>query len=674
MLNNNEIKSAMTIKLDEIYPEYPKFEEGIRRAPDRGFRLTKAQTKIALKNALRYVPEELHEKLAPEFMEELKTYGRVYAYRYRPEGRLYGKPIGEYKGKCLAGKAFQVMIDNNLDFEVALYPYELVTYGETGSVCQNWLQYRLIMKYLEELTEYQTLVVESGNPLGLFPSKPDAPRVIITNAMMIGEYDNLEDWEVAEEMGVANYGQMTAGGWMYIGPQGIVHGTFNTILNAGRKYLGVSRQDDLAGHTFVSSGLGGMSGAQPKAANIANAVGIFAEVDLSRIKTRHDQGWVDVIMDDLTEIFTLAKEKREKKESISIAYHGNIVDLLEAAVKENFHIDLLSDQTSCHNVYNGGYCPVGMSFEERTELLAKDRDEFCKQVDLTLKRHYDAIKALAEKGSYFFDYGNSFMKAMYDSGIKEISKNGVDDKDGFIWPSYVEDIMGPVLFDYGYGPFRWVCLSGKPEDLEATDKAAMDTIDPERRAQDRDNWVWIRDAKKNKMVVGIQARILYQDAEGRRDIALAFNKLVREGKCGPIMMGRDHHDVSGTDSPFRETSNIKDGSNVMADMAIQCYAGNAARGMSLCALHNGGGVGIGKAINGGFGLLLDGSERTDEIIKSAIMWDVMGGVARRSWARNENALSTAAEYNKNYEGKGHITLPYIPEDSLINSVVDKFME
>lgn len=674
MLNNSEIKSAMTIKLDEIYPEYPKFEEGIRRAPDRGFRLTKAQTKIALKNALRYVPEELHEKLAPEFMEELKAYGRVYAYRYRPEGRLYGKPIGEYKGKCLAGKAFQVMIDNNLDFEVALYPYELVTYGETGSVCQNWLQYRLIMKYLEELTEYQTLVVESGNPLGLFPSKPDAPRVIITNAMMIGEYDNLEDWEVAEEMGVANYGQMTAGGWMYIGPQGIVHGTFNTILNAGRKYLGVSRQDDLAGHTFVSSGLGGMSGAQPKAANIANAVGIFAEVDLSRIKTRHDQGWVDVIMDDLTEIFALAKEKLEKKEGISIAYHGNIVDLLEAAVKENFQIDLLSDQTSCHNVYNGGYCPVGMSFEERTELLAKDRDEFCKQVDLTLKRHYDAIKALAENGSYFFDYGNSFMKAMYDSGIKEISKNGVDDKDGFIWHSYVEDIMGPVLFDYGYGPFRWVCLSGKPEDLEATDKAAMDTIDSERRAQDRDNWVWIRDAKKNKMVVGTQARILYQDAEGRRDIALAFNKLVREGKCGPIMMGRDHHDVSGTDSPFRETSNIKDGSNVMADMAIQCYAGNAARGMSLCALHNGGGVGIGKAINGGFGLLLDGSERTDEIIKSAIMWDVMGGVARRSWARNENALSTAAEYNKNYEGKGHITLPYIPEDSLINSVVDKFME
>lgn len=674
MFDNKEIKGAMTIRLEEEYPEYPNFEEGIRRAPDRGFRLTKSQAKIALKNALRYVPEELHEKLAPEFMEELVTYGRVYAYRYRPGGRIYGKPVQEYKGKCLAGKAFQVMIDNNLDFDVALYPYELVTYGETGSVCQNWLQYRLIKKYLEELTEEQTLVVESGNPLGLFPSKPDAPRVIITNAMMIGEYDNLQDWEVAEEMGVANYGQMTAGGWMYIGPQGIVHGTFNTILNAGRKFLGIGEREDLAGHVFVSSGLGGMSGAQPKAANIANAVGIFAEVDKSRIETRHNQGWVDIVKTDVKEVFALAKEKVEKKESISIAYHGNVVDLLEEAVKQDFHIDLLSDQTSCHNVYDGGYCPAGISFEGRTELLHSDREEFRKQVDLTLRRHYEAIKTLTERGSYFFDYGNSFMKAMYDSGIKEISKNGVDDKEGFIWPSYVEDIMGPVLFDYGYGPFRWVCLSGRPEDLEATDKAAMDTIDPDRRAQDRDNWIWIRDAGKNKMVVGTQARILYQDAEGRRDIALAFNKLVREGKCGPIMMGRDHHDVSGTDSPFRETSNIKDGSNVMADMAIQCYAGNAARGMSLCALHNGGGVGIGKAVNGGFGLLLDGSERTDEIIKSAIMWDVMGGVARRSWARNENALSTAAEYNRKYKGKGHITLPFIPKQDLVDNVIEKFMD
>lgn len=669
MNQNKEIAEAMTIKLGNEYPEYPKFQEGIRRAPDRGYRLTPAQTKIALRNALRYVPKELHEKLAPEFLEELKTRGRIYAYRYRPEGRIHGKPVDEYEGKCLAGKAFQVMMDNNLDFEVALYPYELVTYGETGSVCQNWLQYRLIQKYLRELTEEQTLVVESGHPLGLFPSKPDAPRVVITNALMVGEYDNINDWEVAEEMGVANYGQMTAGGWMYIGPQGIVHGTFNTILNAGRKYLGVPDDGDLSGVTFVSSGLGGMSGAQPKAANIARAVGIFAEVDESRIETRHNQGWVDVVMDNLDEVFRLAEEKVKAKESISIAYHGNIVDLLEAAYKKNFKIDLLSDQTSCHNVYDGGYCPVGMTFEERTRMLAEDRDEFVKRIDETLKRHYFVIKKLTERGTYFFDYGNSFMKAMFDSGIKEISKNGVDDKDGFIWPSYVEDIMGPILFDYGYGPFRWVCLSGQSEDLDMTDKTAMDCIDPNRRAQDRDNWVWIRDAKENKMVVGTQARILYQDAEGRRDIALAFNKLVRDGKTGPIMLGRDHHDVSGTDSPFRETSNIKDGSNVMADMAVQCFAGNAARGMSLCSLHNGGGVGIGKAINGGFGLLLDGSEKTDNIIRSAIMWDVMGGVARRSWARNENAITTAIAYNQNYEGKGHITIPYLVDDQLIDGLI-----
>ena len=375
-------------------------------------------------------------------------------------------------------------------------------------------------------------------------------------------------------------------------------------------------------------------------------------------------------MDDLDEVFKLASEKVAKKESISIAYHGNIVDLLEAAYEKNFKIDLLSDQTSCHNVYDGGYCPVGMTFEERTRMLADDREQFVKRIDETLKRHYFVIRKLTERGTYFFDYGNSFMKAMFDSGITEISKNGVDDKDGFIWPSYVEDIMGPILFDYGYGPFRWVCLSGKTEDLDMTDKTAMDCIDPQRRAQDRDNWVWIRDAKDNKMVVGTQARILYQDAEGRRDIALAFNKLVRDGKTGPIMLGRDHHDVSGTDSPFRETSNIKDGSNVMADMAVQCFAGNAARGMSLCALHNGGGVGIGKAINGGFGLLLDGSEKTDNVIKSAMMWDVMGGVARRSWARNEHAMSTATAYNKRYEGDGHITIPYLVDDDLVDKLVD----
>ncbi len=668
-MNNELVSKAMTIKLDNVLPEYPKILEGYRRAPDRGFRLTKAQAELALRNALRYVPEELHETLAPEFMEELVTRGRIYAYRYRPEGRIYGKPIDEYKGKCIEGKAFQVMIDNNLDFDIALYPYELVTYGETGQPCQNWLQYRLIKKYLEELTEDQTLVVESGHPLGLFPSKPTAPRVIITNALMVGMFDNLDDWEIAEEMGVANYGQMTAGGWMYIGPQGIVHGTFNTILGAGRKELGIPEHGDLAGKLFVSSGLGGMSGAQPKAANIANAVGVFAEVDLSRIRTRYEQGWVNKISDNLDEIFADVKKHIENKESVSIAYHGNIVDLLEYAVKNDIHIDLLSDQTSCHNVYNGGYCPVGLNFEERTEMLHSDREEFCRRVDASLRRHFDAIVALHDRGTYFFDYGNSFMKAVYDSGVKEISKNGVDEKDGFIFPSYVEDIMGPVLFDYGYGPFRWVCLSGKPEDLHKTDMAAMSCIDVNRRYQDRDNYIWIRDAKANKLVVGTQARILYQDAEGRTRIALKFNEMVRNGEIGPVMIGRDHHDVSGTDSPFRETANIKDGSNVMADMAVQCFAGNAARGMSLCALHNGGGVGIGKSINGGFGLVLDGSERVDEIIRSAMMWDVMGGVARRNWARNEHSVETSIKYNEKWAGKAHITIPYTVDDSLIELVV-----
>ena len=670
MLSNHEIGNAMHIKLDNQLPEYPAFQEGIRRAPDRGFRLTPEQTKLALKNALRYVPEELHETLAPEFLEELKTRGRIYAYRFRPQGRIYGKPIDEYKGKCLEGKAFQVMIDNNLDFDVALYPYELTTYGETGQVCQNWLQYRLIKKYLEELTCDQTLVVESGHPVGLFPSRPDAPRVIVTNALMIGMFDNLQDWEIAEELGVANYGQMTAGGWMYIGPQGIVHGTFNTILNAGRKYLGIGQMDDLRGYTFVSSGLGGMSGAQPKAANIANAVGIFAEVDMSRIQTRHSQGWVDVVKTDLADVFATAREYLEKKESITIAYHGNIVDLLEYADKIGFHIHLLSDQTSCHNVYNGGYCPVDMTFEERTAMLHHDRETFVKRVDETLHRHFAVIKNLTAKGTYFFDYGNSFMKAIYDSGVREISRNGIDEKEGFIWPSYVEDIMGPMLFDYGYGPFRWVCLSGKPEDLRATDLAAMSCIDPERRFQDRDNYIWVRDAEKNKLVVGTQARILYQDAEGRRNIALKFNEMVRRGQIGPVMIGRDHHDVSGTDSPFRETSNIKDGSNVMADMAVQCFAGNAARGMSMCALHNGGGVGIGKSINGGFGLVLDGSKRIDAIIHSAMMWDVMGGVARRAWARNENSVATSVLYNQNYGDVGHITIPYIASDDLVNRLVE----
>lgn len=658
------------ILLSAEWPEDPTFADGIRRAPDRHYTLTPEKTITALKNALRYLPEELHEKAAPEFLEELRTCGRIYAYRWRPQGDLKAKPVDEYKGKCLAGKAFQVMIDNNLCFDIALYPYELVTYGETGQVCQNWLQYRLIKKYLENLTEDQTLVVESGHPLGLFPSRPEAPRVIITNAMMVGMFDNLHDWHEAMQMGVANYGQMTAGGWMYIGPQGIVHGTFNTILNAGRMKLGVPQDGDLRGHLFVSSGLGGMSGAQPKAADIAGAVSIVAEVDASRIATRKNQGWVQVVTDNLNEAFRLAEEAMAEKKPLSIAYHGNIVDLLEYAAKENKKIELLSDQTSCHAVYEGGYCPVGLSFEERTRLLHDNPEEFRRLVDKTLHRHYAAIKTLVDRGTYFFDYGNSFMKAMYDAGVKELSKNGVDEKDGFIWPSYVEDIMGPMLFDYGYGPFRWVCLSGKHEDLVKTDKAAMDCIPKDRRGQDMDNWVWIRDAEKNALVVGTQARILYQDAMGRLKIALKFNDMVRKGEVGPIMLGRDHHDVSGTDSPFRETSNIKDGSNVMADMAVQCFAGNCARGMSLVALHNGGGVGIGKAINGGFGMICDGSDRVDEILTKAMLWDVMGGVARRSWARNENAMATVKEWNDTQAENGFmITEPFIADEEFLRSIL-----
>ncbi len=669
-MKKTNISEAMTIRLPDDLPEPVHFEEGIRRAPRRELTLNNREMKLALKNALRYIPEHLHEQIAPEFLKELKTMGRIYGYRYRPKGRLYGKPINEYKGNCIEGKACQVMIDNNLDFDIALYPYELVTYGETGQVCQNWMQYRLIMEYLQVLTDEQTLVVASGHPLGLFQSHKSSPRVIITNSLMVGLFDDQDNWHKATAMGVANYGQMTAGGWMYIGPQGIVHGTFNTILNAGRKQLGVPKDEDLKGHIFVSSGLGGMSGAQGKAVKIANGVGIIAEVDLSRIETRRKQGWIDEIYDNPKEVFEKAQAYAKELKAASLAFYGNIIDLLEYAVKNDVHIEMLSDQTSCHVPYDGGYCPQGLTFEERTAMLSEDKNGFINRVNESLIKHYQLIKKLVDQGTYFFDYGNSFMKAVFDAGEKAIAANGTDTSEGFIFPSYVEDIMGPMLFDYGYGPFRWVCLSGRHEDLIKTDKAAMNCIDPNRRGQDRDNYIWIRDADKNKLVVGTQARILYQDALGRRDIALKFNQMVRDGEIGPIMLGRDHHDTGGTDSPYRETSNIKDGSMIMADMATHCFAGNAARGMSLIALHNGGGVGIGKAINGGFGLILDGSERVDNIIMKAIPWDVMGGVARRAWARNEHSIETAAEYNKANKGQDHITLPYVADDGLIERLVN----
>jgi len=662
-----------SINLGNIFSKLPKkkeFIDGIRRAPKRELTLSESEIELALKNALRYIPTEWHDELAVEFYNELLDKGRIYGYRFRPEGNIKGLSIEEYEGNTLEGKAFQVMIDNNLDFDIALYPYELVTYGETGRVCQNWMQYHLIKEYLKIMNDEQTLVIQSGHPLGLFKSNKNAPRVIISNGLMIGMFDDLDNYNRAAALGVANYGQMTAGGWMYIGPQGIVHGTYSTLLNAGREKLGLPNDADLRGKLFISSGLGGMSGAQGKACKIAGGVSIIAEVDESRVETRFTQEWIDVKTDDVGEAFSIALRALDSNEAKAIGYIGNIVDILEFALENNIHIDLLSDQTSCHNVYDGGYTPNTLTFDERTELLANDKQKFIEEVNKGLHNHYKVIKELTEKGTYFFDYGNSFMKAIYDSGIDEICKNGKNDLDGFIWPSYVEDIMGPILFDYGYGPFRWVCLSGLDSDLDKTDKAAMECIDPDRRFQDRDNYNWIKDAKVNNLVVGTKARILYQDAYGRLKIALKFNEMVRNNEVGPIMLGRDHHDTGGTDSPFRETSNIKDGSNIMADMATHIFAGNAARGMSLIALHNGGGVGISKSINGGYGMVLDGSKRVDDILNSAMLWDVMGGVARRNWARNENAVSTSEEFNT-LDNNSLITIPFIAEDKLIKKTTKR---
>ncbi|MCX6579686.1 MAG: urocanate hydratase [Candidatus Aminicenantes bacterium] len=664
-------KDAIHFTLPDALPPKKAFKDGIRRAPDRGFDLNPEQTKIALKNALRYIPTHLHPEIAPEFLEELHTMGRIYGYRFRPEGHIKGKPLGEYKGKTIEGRAFQVMIDNNLDFDVALYPYELVTYGESGQVFQNWMQYTLTKMYLEEMRDEQTLVIYSGHPLGLFPTSKDAPRVISTNGMMVGLFDNMEGFHKAAAMGVSNYGQMTAGGWMYIGPQGIVHGTYLTLLNAGRLYLNVPQDKDLAGIIYVSSGLGGMSGAQPKAVEIAGGIGVIAEVDYSRIQTRHSQGWVSKVSANLDEIAAWIAEYRKSKKAVSIAYHGNIVELLDYLLKNDIKIELASDQTSCHDAYGGGYTPAGLTFAEGRKLLKENPETFRKKVDESLVKQYRIIQKLSEKGTHFWDYGNSFLKAVYDAGAADVALNPGNASEGFVYPSYVEHIMGPMCFDYGYGPFRWVCLSGKPEDLRKTDHAAMDCIDPNRRGMDRDNHEWIKNAEKNALVVGTQARILYADAEGRVRIALKFNEMIRGGEVGPVMLGRDHHDVSGTDSPFRETSNIKDGSNITADMAVHNFAGDAVRGMSMVVLSNGGGVGIGKAFNGGFGLVLDGAERKDRIIKSAMEWDVMNGIARRSWARNEHALEVASEWNRKHKDQGHITLPYLADDHLIDQIVTK---
>ena len=660
----------MTIKLPSELPADPVFEPQYRRAPNRGFTLTKADTIIALKNALRYVPEQHHEKLAPEFLNELLNHGRIYGYRYRPPGAITAKSVDDYKG-ILEARAMQLMLDNNVSFEIALYPYELVTYGESGQVCQNWMQFQLIKKYLETMTNKQTLVVSSGHPVGLFPSPESAPRVISTNGLMVGEFDTPEHFHRAAQLSTVNYAQMTAGGWMYIGPQGIVHGTYITLLNAGRLYLGLPEDKDLRGKVFLTSGLGGMSGAQAKAIEIAGGIGIIAEVDKNRIVTRNEQGWLSRFSSNLDEIFDWVKEFRENEKPLSIGYFGNVVDLLQYVVDNGISIELASDQTSCHDAYGGGYTPQGLTFDEGRELLKTNRNTFRERVDESLRKQFKLIQALTKRGTYFWDYGNSFMKAVFDAGVKSIAKNGENTLDGFIFPSYVEDIMGPLCFDYGYGPFRWVCMSGKQDDLIKTDGAAMSHIDPTRRGQDRDNYVWIQDAEKNALVVGSQARILYADAQGRVNIALEFNRMVRENEIGPIMLGRDHHDTGGTDSPYRETANIKDGSNITSDMAHQCWAGNASRGMTLCVLSNGGGVGTGKAINGGFGLVLDGSERVDRIIKIALDWDVMGGVARRAWARNDHAMETVIKWNMEMGPNGHISLPFIPAKGLVEDIVKK---
>jgi urocanate hydratase len=656
-----------SITLEGPLPQPGEFDPAVRRAPKREACLSRSDVELAVKNALRYIPQEYQEELAGEFYRELMERGKIYGYRFRPHGKIWGRPVDSYKGRCLAGKALQVMIDNNLDFDVALYPYELVTYGETGQVCQNWMQYRLIKRYLEEMEEDQTLVVSSGHPLGLFHSSKEAPRVILTNGLLVGKYNDNDNWNRAAALGVSNYGQFTAGGWFYIGSQGIVHGTFSTLLSVARTVLHhESSEDMLKGALFVTAGLGGMSGAQGKSIEMCRGVGIIAEVDESKIALRQRLGWVSLRAETPEEAFSTARSYIARGEPISIAYHGNIVDLLQYAVDHNEKIDILTDQTSCHVAFDGGYCPQGLTFAQRSKLLAEDKPRFVELVKQTLRKHHQLIEILRSRGTYFFDYGNSLTSTMYEIGIKEVCVNGENPLDGFIYKSFVEEFLGPNLFDYGYGPFRWVCLSGSPEDLRRTDQAAMACIDKDRRYQDYDNYVWIRDAEKNRLVIGTQARILYQDARTRGQIALKFNEMVRSGEIGPVMMGRDHMDTGGADAPSRETSNIRDGSNITADMSALVFGGDAGMGMTLMSMHNGGGVGIGNSQSCGYGLLLDGSEATDRIIRRAVSYDVMCGVARRAWAGNENSIQTVLEHT---EPADMITLPFLCDGEMVRRVI-----
>jgi urocanate hydratase len=661
-----EFQNDILQGIPSVLPAQKVYESAINHAPKRKQILSKEETRLALENALRYFSKEFHAELAPEFLQELKDFGRIYMYRFRPDYSMYARPIEEYPGKSLQAKAIMLMIQNNLDYAVAQHPHELITYGGNGAVFQNWIQYRLTMKYLAEMTEDQTLVMYSGHPMGLFPSHKDAPRVVVTNGMVIPNYSKPDDWEKMNAMGVSQYGQMTAGSYMYIGPQGIVHGTTITVLNGFRKI-----KKSPAGSLFVTSGLGGMSGAQPKAGNIAGCVTVCAEVNPKITKIRHEQGWINEVIDDINQLVVRVREAQVNKELVSIAYLGNIVAVWEAFDAQNIHIDLGSDQTSLHNPWAGGYYPVGLSFQESNDLMATNPDEFKHKVQETLVRHAAAINKHTAKGTYFFDYGNAFLLEASRAGADVMAANHID----FKYPSYVQDIMGPMCFDYGFGPFRWVCASGKPEDLAKTDEIAcqvleelMKTSPDEIRQQMDDNITWIKGAQQNKLVVGSQARILYADAEGRMLIAEAFNKAIAAGQIGPVVLGRDHHDVSGTDSPYRETSNIYDGSKFTADMAIQNVIGDSFRGATWVSIHNGGGVGWGEVINGGFGMLLDGSADADRRLKSMLHWDVNNGISRRSWARNEGAIF-AIKRAMEREPLLKVTIPEIVDNDVFSGLI-----
>ena len=653
--------------IPSLVPPKKEFDSEVNHAPKRKDILSNEEKKLALKNALRYFPVDQHAELALDFLDELHKFGRIYMHRYRPDYKMYARPISEYPGKSEQAKAIMLMIQNNLDYAVAQHPHELITYGGNGAVFQNWIQYRLTMKYLAEMTDEQTLVMYSGHPMGLFPSHKNAPRVVVTNGMMIPNYSKPDDWEKFNALGVTQYGQMTAGSYMYIGPQGIVHGTTITVLNAVRKIA--KNRDDFKGKLFVTAGLGGMSGAQPKAGNIAGVISVTAEVNPKAAHTRHSQGWVDEIMTDLNELAARVKQAKEKKEVVSIAYLGNVVDVWEKFDEENIYIDLGSDQTSLHNPWAGGYYPAGLSFEEANELMAENPDLFKKYVQESLRRHAASVNNHASKGTYFFDYGNAFLLESSRAGAEIMAENGID----FKYPSYIQDILGPMCFDFGFGPFRWVCASGNPEDLEKTDEIACKVLEnmmvnspTEIQQQMADNIQWIKGAQQNKLVVGSQARILYADAEGRMKIAEAFNNAIASGEIGPVVLGRDHHDVSGTDSPYRETSNIYDGSRFTADMAIQNVIGDSFRGATWVSIHNGGGVGWGEVINGGFGMLLDGSEDAKRNLRMMLHWDVNNGIARRNWARNENAIF-AIQRAMEAEPLLKVTLPNLVDETQFES-------